>query len=79
MVALEVAEGAQQLAATTGVGRRRDEQLEAGHRVVLACLPAFIELADLLKNRLWFLVVVVGFALAQFVLLNRQIHWLFAG
>jgi hypothetical protein len=51
----------------------------SGHRVVLACLPAFIELADLLKNRLCFLVVVVGFAVAQFILLNRQIHWIFAG
>ena len=51
----------------------------SGHRVVLACLPAFIELADLLKNRLWFGVVVVGFAAAQFVLLNRYVHWLFAG
>ena len=51
----------------------------SGHRVVLACLPAFIELADLLKNRVYLGVVVVGFALTQFVLLNRYVHWLFAG
>ena len=51
----------------------------SGHRVILAAVPGFIELADLLKNRLLFRVVVVGFALAQFVLLNRYVHWLFAG
>ena len=51
----------------------------SGHRVILAAIPGFIELADLLKNRLLFRVVVVGFALAQFVLLNRYVHWLFAG
>jgi hypothetical protein len=51
----------------------------SGHRVVLACLPGFIELADLLKNRLCFRVVVVGFAVAQFILVNRYVHWLFAG
>jgi hypothetical protein len=51
----------------------------SGHRVVLACLPAFIELADLLRNRIHFRVVVIGFAVVQFVLLNRYIHWLFAG
>jgi hypothetical protein len=51
----------------------------SGHRVVLACLPAFIELADLLKSRVCFRVVMVGFAVAQFILLNRYVHWLFAG
>jgi len=51
----------------------------SGHRVVLACLPGFIELADLLKGRICFRVVVVGFAVGQFILLNRYIHWLFAG
>jgi hypothetical protein len=51
----------------------------SGHRVILAAVPGFIELADLLKNRLLFRVVVLGFALAQFVLLNRYVHWLFAG
>jgi hypothetical protein len=51
----------------------------SGHRVILAAIPGFIELGDLLKNRLLFRVIVVGFALAQFVLLNRYVHWLFAG
>jgi hypothetical protein len=53
--------------------------LLSGHRVVLACLPAFIELADLLRNRLAFRVVATGCAIAQFILLNRYVHWLFAG
>jgi hypothetical protein len=51
----------------------------SAHRVVLACLPAFIEMADLLRNRLYFRLVVGAFAFAQFVLLNRYVHWLFAG
>jgi hypothetical protein len=51
----------------------------SGHRVILAALPGFIELADVLKNRLHFRVVVVGCAVAQFVLLNRYVHWIFAG
>jgi hypothetical protein len=51
----------------------------SGHRVVLAALPGFIELADLLRNRLAFRVVVVGFAYIQFELLNRYVHWIFAG
>jgi hypothetical protein len=51
----------------------------SGHRVILAAVPGFVELADLLKNRLYFRIVVVGFAAAQFVLLNRYVHWLFAG
>lgn len=51
----------------------------SGHRVVLAALPGFIELADLLRNRLLFRIVVVIFACIQFVLLNRYVHWIFAG
>jgi hypothetical protein len=53
--------------------------LLSAHRVILAAVPGFIELADLLKNRLYFRLVVLGFALAQLVLLNRYVHWLFAG
>jgi hypothetical protein len=51
----------------------------SGHRIVLAALPGFIELADLLRNRLAFRVVVVGFAYIQFELLNRYVHWISAG
>ena len=51
----------------------------SGHRVVLAALPAFIELADLLRNRLLYHMVLVGFTCGQFVLLNKYVHWLFAG
>ncbi|MBP3958789.1 hypothetical protein J8F10_26380 [Gemmata sp. G18] len=54
--------------------------LLSGHRVVLASLPAFIELADLLRSRRsLFVAILVGFAFAQFVLLNRFVHWQFAG
>jgi hypothetical protein len=51
----------------------------SGHRLVLAAVPAFAELADLLRNRLLFRATVVGFAAAQLVLLNRYVHWLWAG
>ncbi len=51
----------------------------SGHRVILAALPGFIELADLLRNRLLFRAVVLGFAVTQLVLLNRYVHWLWAG
>jgi hypothetical protein len=51
----------------------------SAHRLILAALPGFIELADVLKNRLLFRIVVAGCAIAQFVLLNRYVHWLFAG
>ena len=51
----------------------------SGHRVVLAALPAFIELADLLRNRLFFQIVVGVFMYFQFVLLNYYVHWQFAG
>ncbi len=51
----------------------------SGHRVILAALPGFIELADVLKSRVWFRVVVAAFAFAQLVLLNRFVHWVFAG
>ena len=54
--------------------------LLSGNRVLLAALPAFIELADLLRTRRIFLIVVVaGFAFGQLVLLNRFVHWQFAG
>jgi hypothetical protein len=61
--------------------------LLSAHRVLLASLPAFIELADLLSHRAipqsirTFLVfgVVVLFTLVQLVLLHRYVHWQFAG
>lgn len=54
--------------------------LLSGHRLILAALPAFIELADLLRtNRPRLLVIVFVFGMAQFVLLNRYVHWQFAG
>jgi hypothetical protein len=52
----------------------------SAHRVILAALPAFIELADLLRsNRARLYGVAVGFGMVQFVLLNRYVHWQFAG
>lgn len=51
----------------------------SGHRVILAALPGFIELADVLKSKVLFRVVVAAFAFAQLVLLNRYVHWVFAG
>lgn len=54
--------------------------LLSAHRVTLACLPAFIELADLLRGRrMPFVAVVALFGYAQFALLNRYVHWQFAG
>jgi hypothetical protein len=53
--------------------------LLSAHRIILAAVPGFIELADVLKNRLVFALVVVGCVLAQLILLNRYVHWLFAG
>jgi hypothetical protein len=51
----------------------------SGHRVVLAAAPAFIELADLLRNRLYYRLTVGFFVLAQLVLINRFVHWQWAG
>jgi hypothetical protein len=51
----------------------------SAHRVILAALPGFIELGDLSRNRLVFALTIVGFALIQVVLLNRYVHWIFAG
>jgi hypothetical protein len=51
----------------------------SGHRLVLAALPAFIELADLLRQRLAFRTVVALFAFLQIWLFNRYVHWIFAG
>jgi hypothetical protein len=51
----------------------------SGHRLVLAALPGFIELADLLRQRLAFRTVVALFAFLQIWLLNRFVHWIFAG
>lgn len=51
----------------------------SGHRLIIAALPGFIELADLLRNRLLFRLTVAGFAIGQFVLVNRYVHWVFAG
>lgn len=54
--------------------------LLSGHRLILAALPAFIELADLLRTRQTLLVAtLLGFAFAQRLLLNRYVHWQFAG
>lgn len=54
--------------------------LLSAHRILLASLPAFVELADLLRGRrLPFLAVLLGFAFAQLVLLNHFVHWRFAG
>lgn len=54
--------------------------LLSGHRLILASLPAFFELADLLRNRrVLFFATLLGFAFAQFILLNRYVHWQFAG
>jgi hypothetical protein len=54
--------------------------LLSGHRLILAALPAFLELADLLRNRrALFFATLLGFAFAQFLLLNRYVHWMFAG
>lgn len=49
------------------------------HRLLLAGLPAFIEMAELMRNRLVFRVFVTVFVCLQFVLLNRFAHWRFAG
>lgn len=51
----------------------------SGHRLILAALPAFVELADLLRNRRAFALTVAAFALVQLVLLNRYVHWQWAG
>jgi hypothetical protein len=51
----------------------------SGHRVLLACLPGFIELADLLKNRLAYWTTIAFFAVVQLFLLNNYVHWVFAG
>ena len=51
----------------------------SGHRVVLAAAPAFIEMADLLRNRLYYRLTVGFFVLAQVVLMNRYVHWQWAG
>jgi hypothetical protein len=53
--------------------------LLSAHRVILAALPAFIELADLLRRRVWLLAAVLGFGFAQLLLLNRYVLWQFAG
>ena len=51
----------------------------SGHRVLLACLPGFIELADLLKNRLAFLTTLALAAIIQLFLLSNYVRWEFAG
>jgi hypothetical protein len=53
--------------------------LLSGHRLILAALPAFIELADVLSRRVLFFATVLGFVFAQLVLLSRYVHWQFAG
>lgn len=51
----------------------------SGHRVVLAALPAFIELADLLHNRLSFAIATAAFLYLQLFLINVYVHGQFAG
>lgn len=53
--------------------------LLSGHRLILAALPGFIELADLLRQRTLFRLTIIGFAVVQFLLINRYVHWVFAG
>jgi hypothetical protein len=54
--------------------------LLSGHRLILAALPAFLELADLLRTRrALFFATFLGFGFAQLLLLNRYVHWVFAG
>jgi hypothetical protein len=53
--------------------------LLSGSRLVLACLPAFVELAPLVRARVLFVAVVGAFAAVQVVLLDRFVHWVFAG
>ncbi len=51
----------------------------SGHRVVLAAAPGFIELADVLRNRLYYRATVFLFVMMQLVLINRYVHWQWAG
>lgn len=53
--------------------------LLSANRLLLAALPAFIELADLLRNRIVFTSTVVFFSFEQLVLLNAFIHRSFVG
>jgi hypothetical protein len=54
--------------------------LLSAHRVILASLPIFIELADLLRGRrALFGATLVIFACTQIHLLNHYVHWVFAG
>ncbi|MBN9122021.1 MAG: hypothetical protein J0I06_23250 [Planctomycetes bacterium] len=54
--------------------------LLSAHRIILAALPAFIELADLLRGRRVLLcATLLVFAYAQLTLVNRFVHWQFAG
>jgi len=51
----------------------------SGHRLLLASLPAFIELAEILKNRIAYWTTITLSAVVQYFLLNAYIHWGFAG
>lgn len=51
----------------------------SAHRLLLVSTPAFIELADVLRNRLFYRLTVGCFAVAQLVMLNRYVHWQWAG
>jgi hypothetical protein len=53
--------------------------LLSASRLLLTSLPAFIELGDLLRNRTYFRVTVIASAIGQLVLLNRYVHWMWAG
>jgi hypothetical protein len=51
----------------------------SGHRVMLAALPGFIELAALVRNRMAFAALAAVFALVQVVLVKTYVLWGFAG
>jgi hypothetical protein len=51
----------------------------SGQRVVLVCLPGFVELADLLKTRLLFRTAAAAFAGLQLFNAWQYAHWQFAG
>lgn len=53
--------------------------LLSGHRIALASLPAFVEFADIVRGRLPLFATLLGCGYVQFLLLNRYVHWQFAG
>jgi hypothetical protein len=51
----------------------------SGHRVMLAALPAFVELASVIRNRMAFAALVAVFGLVQLLLVKSYVLWGFAG